>query len=314
MRKILFSSLVFLFILAGCNNNAYENAIQKGLDYIASEDYKKAEAAFELALEGEKGGSEAKALLTQLRNYLEALDALELAKLELATEKAEEVSKLTEGSGALIHKADELLLSIEDLLTKQSALTENYDLAMQYFEEGKYPEAQETIDTVLNSDLDHLLFHPLKNDADMLQHNIEIALLEKEKIEVDLEAEIAVDGEQVEIEPANKEIVEEKEDKKEKVKTEKLEETTTESANKRLVNLTPEDALQAIKNNRDWPPSTIFELEPDILAFDGKPYYGIYVESPAAPGRTDLYLIDPTDGGIYNYDQGDLQRPYIKVK
>ncbi|MBS3678789.1 hypothetical protein KGF86_01030 [Ornithinibacillus massiliensis] len=314
MRKIMFSSFVFLYILSGCNNNAYQNAIQKGLDYIASEDYKKAEAAFELALEGEKDASGATALLTQLRNYLEALDALELADLELATEKAEEVSRLTDGSSALIHKAEELLLSIEDLLTKQSALTENYDLAMQYFEEGKYPEAQETIDTVLNSDLDHLLFHPLKNDADMLQHNIEIALLEKEKIEVELEAEIAVEDEQVEIEPTNKELVEGKEEEKEKVETEKLEETATRSANKGLVNLTPEDAFQAIKNDRDWPPSTIFELEPDVLAFDGKPYYGIYVESPTAPGRTDLYLIDPTDGSVYNYDQGDLQRPYIKVK
>lgn len=321
MRKIIFTSFLFIFILVGCNHDAYYNAIQKGLDYIASGEYEKAEVAFELALEEKKQDGKATALLTQIRNYIEALDAYDQAKFELASKKANEVRSITDASDALITKAEELILAIEDLQTKHSELIEKYDMAMQNFEVLNYDEALATVDTILNEDLSHLLFHPLKNDTEQLQMEIEIALLDNEPVEVAIVVEKAVEDEKIEIEietvtyeePVKEMVEQEIKLESEKDKVVKPVTENENKANKSKIKLTPEDALTAIQNDKDWPKSTTFELEPNIIFFDGKPYYGIYVETPKEPGKTDLYLIDPTDGSVYNYTQGDLQEEYKRV-
>ena len=52
MKKFIMSAFIFVAFLAGCSNDeAYSNALQKGNDYITSEEYQKAESAFELALD-----------------------------------------------------------------------------------------------------------------------------------------------------------------------------------------------------------------------------------------------------------------------
>src|SRR5699024_3327530 len=72
--KNILLSLLILIVLIGCSNDdVYNNSIQKGLDYMASEEYKKAESAFELALDEKPDDEKATALLGQTVNNQESL-------------------------------------------------------------------------------------------------------------------------------------------------------------------------------------------------------------------------------------------------
>ena len=281
MRKILLICLFFIFILTGCSNEAYNNAIQKGLDYIASEEYQKAEGAFELALEEKKQDIKATALLEQTRNYQAAVKALEDAKLKIATEKAEKVSKETEGSDALIKKAEEILASVRDLQAKQNELTERYELALQQFEAEEYENANKTINELLNTDLNHSLLQPVKKDSEKLQKDIETAILAKEKAEQEKAAK----------------------EEAERAAAEKAKEEEIETA---TVNLTADEALRLIKNLSDWPSSTTFESDTPEWA-KGK-YYGIYVDTHLDESNASrvYYLVGVNDGKIYDFSRGEL--------
>jgi len=161
MRKVIFSSLYLLFILMGCSNEAYHNAIQKGLDYIASDDLEKAEAAFELALEE--------------------------GELELSVETAEKVIKETDGSDTLIKKAEEILSAIEQLQTTLTEATGKYESALKLYDEKKYKDANESVEKLAKTDLSHPYLQSIKKDVEELQKNIKKAIAEdvaaKEKAE-----------------------------------------------------------------------------------------------------------------------------------
>ena len=94
IKKVLISIVLFI-ILVGCSNDdAYNNAIEKGLDYIAIEEYKKAESAFELALDEKKDDEKATALLEQIGYYQELLHAIEDKEWDIVDEKANEIIKI----------------------------------------------------------------------------------------------------------------------------------------------------------------------------------------------------------------------------
>ena len=70
-------TLAGLLLLTGCGNaeqEAYNDAIQKGLDILNAEQYEKAEAYFEIALENQPDDEKAKAYLAQTKIYREAKD------------------------------------------------------------------------------------------------------------------------------------------------------------------------------------------------------------------------------------------------
>lgn len=112
MRKLFISGLFLLIILAGCSNDeAYNYALQKGLDYIASEEYQKAESAFELALDEKENDEKATALLDQTRYYQEVLQAIAEKEWDIVVEKANEIIKIKGGSSALVSKAKDAIES-----------------------------------------------------------------------------------------------------------------------------------------------------------------------------------------------------------
>lgn len=161
IKKVLISIVLFI-ILVGCSNDdAYNNAIEKGLDYIAIEEYKKAESAFELALDEKKDDEKATALLEQIGYYQELLHAIEDKEWDIVDEKANEIIKIKGGSSALISKAkDAIELSNEvqedDKLAKdeiEQAELEDNDLAR---EEGKQSE-EEKVDQIKdeNKEVNH---------------------------------------------------------------------------------------------------------------------------------------------------------------
>lgn len=181
IKKVLISIVLFI-VLVGCSNDdAYNNAIEKGLDYIASEEYKKAESAFELALEEKGNDKKATTLLEQIVNYQEALTAFQDADLVSAREKAEKVISLTDGSTALINKSEEIISSISEMEKALIDITNEYEKALKYFESKEYNDATKVIKKILKRDLDHQMFKQIEKDVKELQKKIDKALESERK-------------------------------------------------------------------------------------------------------------------------------------
>jgi len=208
MRKLFISSLFIFIILAGCSNDeAYNNAIQKGLDYIGSEEYQKAESAFEFALDEKKDDEKATTLLNQVILYQEAVTATEDGELDIAKENAEEVILSEDGSSALIKKAKGIISSINNLEETLMDVTKEHEKASDEFEEENYKEAKKIVETVLERDLEQPIFNSIKKDVKALQKDIKLALDAENK-----EEEEKVAKEKAELEERKKEQASQKED------------------------------------------------------------------------------------------------------
>ena len=120
-RYVIILSLFFLAACSNASEEAYNSAIQKGLDVIASENYEKAEAYFELALEEKPEDEKAKAYLKQTKAYSNAEKAFDDNDFENAKVEAENVGKIKEGSESLVAKATEIIGIIGDF---ESSLVE----------------------------------------------------------------------------------------------------------------------------------------------------------------------------------------------
>lgn len=296
MKKFFFSSLFVIFILTGCNDEAYNNALQKGLDYIASEEFQKAETAFELALEEKEQDVKATALLSQTLNYQEALEALEEAELEIASEKMNEVTEETEGSQALIKKAEDTLSSIEELQTKLIEITKQFETAMLLFEEEDHETAKKTVDNLLHTDLSHPLFQGISNESEKLQYNIEVSINAKEKAEKEKAEKEKAEKEKAEKEKAALE--------EERAAAKKAEEQKEESRTR----LTSGGALELIKNLGGWSPSATFESVSSMPEWAKDDYYGFYINTNEDESNASMiyYLVDMNDGKIYDFSRGEL--------
>lgn len=295
MRKVLFIGLLLILILSGCNQEVYNNSIQKGLDFIASEEFKKAEGAFEIALSEKKQDERATALLEQTRNYQDALQALEKGDLNLAANNAEKVTKETEGSEALIKKTEEISLLIEDFQTTYSEITEQNESVLQLLEAEEYEKAAISIEEKLIADLSHPFFQSLSEDVENLQKDIETALIaEREAAEKERAAIEEAEREKAAKEEAERTVAEET-----KEQENKREETVT-------ANISADDALAIIKNLGTWSSTTSFSL--DAFEMDGVKYHYIYVEDAANESYSSKvhYLVHPVDGTVYDYSRGSL--------
>lgn len=177
MKKLFISSLFIFIILAGCSNDdAYNNSIQKGLDYIASEEYQKAEGAFELALDEKKDDEKAMALLQQTVYYQDALKAIDEGELDSAKEKAEKIITIENGSAALIKNSEDIITSIEAFEAKLTEVTEEYEAALKLFEDNEYEEAEEKVGNILKTDLEQPIFKSIKKKIEELKKDIDLAL------------------------------------------------------------------------------------------------------------------------------------------
>lgn len=154
-KILILVGLLFLMTLAGCSNaseEAYNSALQKGLDALIIEDYNKAEAYFELAIEEKPEDDEATALLIQTSTYRSALSHFEENDLEAAMEEAETVVSYDEATSALTQRGEALLEEI----TRVQASIERYDAeykqAEAHFDTGAFDKAQDLTQSLLNND------------------------------------------------------------------------------------------------------------------------------------------------------------------
>lgn len=109
---ILFSSL---FLIA-CNNldeEQYNESIQLGLDYIAAEDYTRAQIQFEQALSKVPEDVRANSLLTQTIHYESALKAIKEGNEDKGIGEAQKVIEIEKGSEGLKTKSEILIKELQ---------------------------------------------------------------------------------------------------------------------------------------------------------------------------------------------------------
>lgn len=186
MKRNFIFSLFILTILMGCSNDeTYNKAIQKGLDYLASEEFQKAEGSFESALDEKKDDQKATALLEQTIHYQAALEALDEEDLDNAKEKAGKVISIDNGSSALIKKSEEITMSVEELEKELTEVTEEYEAASSFFDAKEYKKATEIVDNILRNDLEEMIFKSIKQKVVKLEKDIDSALDAEKKAEED---------------------------------------------------------------------------------------------------------------------------------
>lgn len=126
--KYIFLSLALLLILlVGCaeaGNEAYDEALNNGLEEIRIENYEKAEEYFEMALEEEADDVRAETLLNQTQSYVAAVSFFDQEQYDEAIEKAEFIQSLEDGSSILEFKASELMKEIQAIQDEPAVVEE----------------------------------------------------------------------------------------------------------------------------------------------------------------------------------------------
>ena len=163
-----------LLLLVGCGNadqEAYNEAIQQGLDILSAEQYEKAEAYFEIALENQPDDEKAKAYLAQTQIYREAKDFYDSKEYAEALEKAQQVVDSENGLEGLMAKATAI---IEEITDKENAINAEISKAQTVFDSGNMDEALPIIEALLGSEeLSNAYFAEVKATAEQLQMDIQ---------------------------------------------------------------------------------------------------------------------------------------------
>lgn len=185
-----------LLLLVGCGNaeqEAYNEAIQKGLDILSAEQFEKAEAYFEIALENQPDDEKAKAYLAQTQIYREAKNFYDSKEYAEALEKAKKVVDSENGLEGLIAKATAI---IEEIHAKENYINEEIGKAQTAYDNGKLDEALPIIEELLLSEeLGNTYFAEVKAIGEQLQLDIqnkknELAAEEAAKAKAEEEARI----------------------------------------------------------------------------------------------------------------------------
>ena len=124
---------------------------------------------------------QATALLSQTVSYQELIKKFNEGNFDLAVENANEVIQIKNGSADLVQKSEEVLELMEAIEEIFLAKTEQYEKALNYFEDEKYDDAKVQFSDTLNMNLDHPKFDSLYERIELLNDNIELAILNKEK-------------------------------------------------------------------------------------------------------------------------------------
>ena len=168
---------------------AYNEAIKKGLDILSAEQYEKAEAYFEIALENQPDDEKAKAYLAQTQIYREAKDFYDSKEYAEALEKAQQVVDSENGLEGLIAKATTI---IEEIDAKENYINEEIGKVQTAYDSGNVDEALPIIEALLLSEeLGNAYFAEVKAIAKQLQTDIQ-----NKKNELAMEAETQAKAEE----------------------------------------------------------------------------------------------------------------------
>lgn len=182
MKKWGVALIIGGLLLGGCSNKsdeAYQSAITDGIEAVASEDYDKAEAFFEIALKEKNDDSKAKNYLAGIENMQELLKKQEEGNFEEGLKLSSTIMEDKDLPDAIKKKAEE---TNEELNSTKVAFDENNKLYMeaeQLAKDQKYLESNGKLQALQNKKLEDPIYTDLlSKTADLLATNTTI--LDKE--------------------------------------------------------------------------------------------------------------------------------------
>lgn len=141
MKKFVIGMSAAL-LLVGCSSDAkVQENINKGLEEVAEDNFAKAEALFELALEENSKDESAQAYLQQVVHIQEASEATASEAIE-ALDLAINVEN---GSSVIAAKAEEQKEALQLVEEQQNALNETVKVATALSKQGRYEESNEKL-------------------------------------------------------------------------------------------------------------------------------------------------------------------------
>ncbi|MDZ5759861.1 hypothetical protein RAK27_14460 [Carnobacterium maltaromaticum] len=179
-KKVIGIVVVAIFMLAGCGNKgqeAYDTAMEKGIQSVVSEEYAKAEVSFELALESNKEDKKATLYLNQVQNYVQAKTEFDKKDYSIAQKTLEKVLKSKDGLKQILKAADKLNQEIEAIQKEVSENEEKLTEATRLTEAKSYQESNGILDQILKQDLDQMASE-FKEKCEALKQKNDTALEE----------------------------------------------------------------------------------------------------------------------------------------
>lgn len=196
MKKVMAATLGLLLLLGGCSSKIdkeYQNAIQKGLDAVAEDNFSKAEVLFEIALETKENDDTAKAYLDQVQLILKADDLVVQNKTENALQLLDESTQVKEGSKVISSKSEEkkevLMAAQETIKNYTQMLTD----AKALNEAENYEESNGKMEALLKEDLTP--FGGIKDEAEQLRVSNDEAIKKAEMEQAEKDAQAIKDAE-----------------------------------------------------------------------------------------------------------------------
>lgn len=139
-----------MLLLAGCSSDEdVQQNITKGLEAVADDNFGKAEALFEVALEEGPKNEQAKAYLQQVVYMQEARDV----DTEAAIDMLQQAMDVENGSNVIRAKAEEQQQALVAAATQQETMEQAIAEAKAFAEDGAYTEANAALDRLTPSDL-----------------------------------------------------------------------------------------------------------------------------------------------------------------
>lgn len=127
MFKLWLILSLFLVFMTGCNegtDEAYNESFQNGLDYIAAEDFIRAEVHLEQALEARPDDERAINLISQIQHYMKAMEYYNLEEYDATIDELDYVIHTDNGSSGLVAKAQDMIDRVELTMDEITALIE----------------------------------------------------------------------------------------------------------------------------------------------------------------------------------------------
>jgi len=174
-HTILFSLIFLTLILTACGNKAYDEAIENGLNALEKKNDEEAITFFETALEEKPEDETASQYIKETEVIIDGLTALEKGDLEEARTFFEEIKHSEDSISTLQARSKDALHTIEELEADYVDIEDLLSDAKELHEEKEYKKALATMDEVFAYDFSHASFHPLEENAEQLQTDIENA-------------------------------------------------------------------------------------------------------------------------------------------
>ncbi len=178
--KTLFIGLIFIILLASCSNKEFDDAMANGNAALENETFAEALVFFEDALKHKSNDQEAKQLLKQTKQVIEAEKLLNHGRLNDAKTAFQE-AKTDQDSPLLNTHIKNQLSEINQVTKKYDEIAAKLDEIEQLKAEKKYEESLALVDQTIQTDLSHQALKPLNNKLEDLQVELQIAMKETEE-------------------------------------------------------------------------------------------------------------------------------------